>query len=461
MQNVFEEVSSLDQKCYTKYALSEDLLMEHAANAMYQFIDYTLSSKEDTIFIVAGSGNNGADGIALARLLHQKYEVKLYIPFGVKSNMAKLQYKRAKLVGIKTVTYIHKSDIIVDCLFGSGLNRALDKKSKSIIEKLNSINGYKLSCDIPSGINNKGQIESVAFHSDTTITMGALKKSLFTDYAKDYIGNIIVANLGVQRKLYENKTDTFLLEKSDIKLPLRNKKDSHKGSYGHLSVVVGEKKGAALLCADAGFSFGCGLITAVVNKELKKIPNYIMQSDTIPANTTAICIGMGLGKKYDRSILSNDIPKVIDADLFYNKNILSLLDKKNVVLTPHPKEFCALLKLTNIANISIDTLQNNRFTYLEEFTKKYPKVTLLLKGANVLIGSNKKIYINTYGTSALSKGGSGDVLCGLIGSLMAQGYNALEATISGSLAHTLASLNYKDNNYSLTPQELINQIKKL
>ena len=461
MQNVFEEVNSLDQKCYKKYALSEDLLMEHAANAMYQFIDNTLSSTEETIFIVSGSGNNGADGIALARLLHEKYKVKLYIPFGIKSDMAKLQYKRAKLIGVKTVTKISKSDIIVDCLFGSGLNRTLNKKSEEIIKKLNSINAFKLSCDIPSGINTQGQIESVAFHSDTTITMGALKKSLFTDYAKDYTGNIIVANLGVQRKLFEGKTDTYLLEESDISLPLRNKKTSHKGSYGHLSVIVGEKKGAGLLCADAGFSFGCGLITAVTNQELKKIPNYIMQSDTIPSNTTAICIGMGLGIKYDKSLLSNDIPKVIDADLFYDKEIVNLLIKTNVVLTPHPKEFCSLLKLVKIADISIETLQNNRFKYLEYFTKKYPKVTLLLKGSNVLIASNNKVYINTYGTSALSKGGSGDVLCGLIGSLMAQGYNALEATISGSLAHTLASLNYKDNNYSLTPQELINQIKKL
>ena len=186
-----------------------------------------------------------------------------------------------------------------------------------------------------------------------------------------------------------------------------------------------------------------------------------MQSKKIPENTTALCIGMGLGTKYDKSIITNKIAKVIDADLFYDKNILDILKQDNIVLTPHPKEFCALLKLTKIVDISIDELQNNRFKYLSIFAKKYPKLTILLKGANVLIAKNKKIHINRFGTSALSKGGSGDVLSGLIGSLLAQGYNCLDATINGSLAHTIGALKYSGNNYSLTPEELINQIKKL
>ncbi len=460
MQKVFDEVTTLDKKCYEKYALSEDILMEHAATAMLDFISKKFK-RDKTVFIVSGAGNNGADGIALARLLHGFYKVKLYLPYGAKSNMAKLQLKRANLVGVKISDKIYKSDIIVDCLFGSGLTRALNEKSQKIIQRLNKIDGFKIACDIPSGINSNGQISPICFNADTTITMGALKKSLFTDFAKDYVGKIIVANLGVQRELYEDKTDKFLLDKQDIKLPLRERKSSHKGSFGHLAVVIGDKKGAGLLASEAGFAFGCGLITAISKKEIKKIPNHIMQNKTLPQNTTAICLGMGLGKTCDKKLLNKNIPKVIDADFFYNKDIVNILDNKNIVLTPHPKEFCSLLKLCNIADISIDELQNNRFKYLEDFSKKYPKVTILLKGANVLIAQNKKIYINTIGTSLLSKGGSGDVLSGLIGSLLAQGYDTLNATISGSLAHTMAALNYDENNYSLTPEELIKQIKKL
>ena len=459
MQKVYNEVNSLDKRCYEKYHLSEDILMEHAASSMMHYIDKKFA-KNKKILIVCGAGNNGADGIALARLLYKKYKVILHIPFGTKSSMAKLQYQRIQSLNIKTSSKIKKCDVVVDCLFGSGLNRDLDKESVSLIDSLNKLKAFKIACDIPSGINNLGQVNQNAFYSNITITMGALKKSLFTDIAKEYVGDIEVSNLGVQRKLYESKSNCFLLEKKDLKLPIRNNKISNKGSYGHLSVVVGEKSGAGLLCADAGFAFGCGLITAISqNKE--NFPNYMMQNDQLPLNTTALCIGMGLGKKYNKKFLENTIAKVIDADLFSDTNILNILKQKNIVITPHPKEFCSLLKITQVADITVKELQMNRFKYTELFCKKYKNLVLLLKGTNVLIAQNKKIYINPLGTSKLSKGGSGDVLCGLIGSLLAQGYSLLDATIQGSLAHTIAASNYSKNNYSMTPEDLVNEIKKL
>ena len=458
MQKVFDEVGTLDKKCYEQYGLSEDILMEHAATSMLDLIETKFKSNSK-IFIISGAGNNGADGISLARLLQGKYKVKLYIPFGAKSPMAKLQFERAKLVSVKIVDKIKKSDVVVDCLFGSGLNRDLDKNSIDIIKKLNKLKAYKLACDIPSGINNLGQVNDTAFVSDTTITMGALKKSLFTDIAKDHTGEIKVANLGVQRKLYEAKTDCFLLEQKDLKLPVRKKSNTNKGTFGHLAVVVGQKQGAGLICAQSAFAFGAGLVTAIT--ENKNIQNDIMSSKKLPKNTTAIAIGMGLGTVYDNSLLDNDIAKIIDADMFYDKNILKLLDRDNIVLTPHPKEFCSLLKLCDIVDIDIKTLQQNRFKYVELFCKKYKKVVLLLKGTNVLIAQNKKIFINDLGSSVLSFGGSGDILGGLVGSLLAQGYSSLQSAINGSLAHTIASNNYSKNDYAMTPNDLIEEIKNL
>ncbi|MDC0932270.1 NAD(P)H-hydrate dehydratase [Arcobacteraceae bacterium] len=459
MQNIYNEVNSLDKRCCNKFDLTEDILMENASISMMNYIN-NICIKKDKILIVCGAGNNGADGIVLARLLHTKYKVSLYLPYGVKSEMAILQLKRAQKLNVNINTKMNKADVVVDCLFGSGLNRDLNEESISIIKKMNMIDGHKIACDVPSGINYLGQVCKEAFYADVTITMGALKRSLFTDIAKEYVGKINVSDLGIQRKLYETKTNCFLLEEKDLKLPMRDNKISNKGTFGHLSVVIGDKVGAGILCADAGFSFGCGLIT-VISKEIKRVPNYIMQNKIIPSNTTALSIGMGLGTKYDKSLLENEIPKVIDADLFSDENILTILEQKNIVITPHPKEFCSLLQMTNLADISVKELQNNRFKYVEIFSKKYKNVVLLLKGTNVIISENKKRYVNSLGTSILSKGGSGDVLCGLIGSLLAQGYSPLDAAINGSLSHTIAARKYNGNNYSMSPQDLVKEIKKL
>ena len=452
MQKLFDEVNSLDKRCYEKFLLSEDLLMEHAASNMALYISEKYSSFE-SILIVCGSGNNGADGITLARLLHTKFDVNLYLAATPKSSMAQLQLQRAKTLDIKIVNELFNADIIVDCLFGTGLNKPLDEKSINLLNTLNSYNSFKIACDIPSGI---------AFEADITITMGALKTSLFSDMAKDYVGEIIVADLGVQREIYEIESNKFLLEKSDMNLPFRNKKNSHKGNYGHLNVVAGCKKGAGIIAANAAFNFGAGLVSVVCHENLD-LPYHLMQTHFISENCTAIAIGMGLGK-YEtdeiKKILNKKVSKIIDADLFYDKLICEVL-VQDVVLTPHPKEFVSLLKLCDIADIRVEELQNNRFLYVEKFCKKYPNVVLLLKGANVIISSNDKLYVNSFGRAVLSKGGSGDVLSGLIGSLLAQGYKSLDATITASLAHAIASKNYSKNNYSLTPLDLIEEIKKL
>ena len=461
MQKIFDEVNSLDKRCYEKFFLTEDILMEHAASSMSNYIE-DIFEENKSVLIVCGSGNNGADGIVLARLLYSKFEVSLYLANEPKSSMAKLQLQRTKALNIKIIDEVFEADIIVDCLFGTGLNKPLDEKSINLLNTLNSYNSFKIACDIPSGINSLGQIQNVAFEADVTITMGALKTSLFSDASKDYVGEIVVANLGVQREIYEIESNKFLLDESDMKLPFRNKKNSHKGSYGHLNVVAGCKKGAGIIAAKAAFGFGAGLVSVVCHENLD-LPYHIMQTHFISENCTAIAIGMGLGK-YEtdeiRKILNKPIPKIIDADLFYDKLICEVLDQE-IVLTPHPKEFVSLLNLCEIADISVQDLQNNRFLYVEKFCEKYPNVVLLLKGANVIISQNQKTFINIFGSAILSKGGSGDVLSGLIGSLLAQGYTPLEAAISASLAHTLGARNYKKNNYSLIPSDLVEEIRKL
>lgn len=461
MLKLFDEVGSLDKRCYEKFFLSEDLLMEHAANSIYEYINLNFD-KNKSILIVCGSGNNGADGIVLGRLLYKKFDVKLFFTSEAKSKMAQLQFKRIKALGVPIVKELFEADIIVDCIFGTGLNKGLNKKYVNIIKILNTFKSFKIACDIPSGINSKGQVENIAFLSDLTITMGALKISLFSDTAKDFVGDILVAELGIQRIIYETKSKKYLLEASDMILPFREYKNTHKGTYGHLNVFAGCKRGAGILAAKAAFAFGSGLVSIVCHENLE-IPEYLMKTHSLSKNCTALAIGMGLGK-YDKEemikILNNDIKKLIDADLFYDEIILEALDQE-LVLTPHPKEFISLLKLTKLANISVEELQNNRFFYVEKFCKKYKKTVLLLKGANVIIGQNETLFVNPFGNPVLSKGGSGDVLSGLISSLLAQGYEVLEAAISGSLAHSLAAEKFSKNNYSMSPLDLIEEIKTL
>ncbi len=463
MKYVYKEVSTLDQKCYDRYHLSEDILMEHAAIGLKN----ALPKDAKSILIVSGPGNNGADGIALARMIEQEYEkVSLYLPYDAKSNMAKLQLKRALSVGVTLVDELYKADVVVDCIFGSGLSRDLDNLSIDLIDGLNSMNAYKIACDIPTGIDIDGNIKESAFIADITITMGAHKEALYSDYAKDFTGKIRCADLSVNYKIYGDSCQTYLLEKKDMNLPFRREKNSHKGDFGHLSVIAGKKQGAGMIAAKAAYAFGVGLVTVVEN-EPYAVPYELMSSTTLPHNSTAICIGMGLGNQFDDDCLSkfllrHDKPILIDADLFYRDILVEVLEKKsNLVLTPHPKEFASLLKITDLADISVKEIQNNRFKYIRLFSQKYPKIVIILKGANTLIAQNGVVYIQRFGTNVLSKGGSGDVLGGLIGSLLAQNYSPLQAAITGSLAHALSARAFEKNNYSLSSNDLIEGVKCL
>lgn len=454
MQKLFDEVESLDRRCYEKFFLSEDILMEHAASGMAEYIRNNFV-KNSKIIVVCGSGNNGADGIALARLLHGDFDTSLFYAKKPSSKMALLQVKRAQSVGVKESKELKDCDVLVDAIVGTGFSGEFSEELKNLINKMNSLVAFKIACDVPSGYK---------FIADVTLTMGALKKRMFLDEAKESVGEIKVLDLGISRDIYEKESNWSVLDLDDLKLPNRVKKDSHKGSYGHLAVVSGEMCGAGIMSALSALRFGSGLVT-LVGFEKIEIPHCLMYSHKLPKNATALAIGMGLGAEFStlelEKFLDNTLPVIADADIFYMQTILEILKRERVVLTPHAKEFVSLLKITNLADITIQEVQKNRFKYVEEFCKMFPNVTLLLKGANVIIAKGSEFYINPHGTSALAKGGSGDVLSGLIGALLAQGYQPLDAAINASLAHTKTALNYRGADFSLTPDDLIDGIGRL
>ncbi|WRE34528.1 NAD(P)H-hydrate dehydratase [Helicobacter pylori] len=466
MLSVYEKVDALDKRAIEELFLSEDILMENAAMALEKAVlqNASLGAK---VIILCGSGDNGGDGYALARRLVGRFKTLVFEMKLAKSPMCQLQQERAKKAGVVIKTYEENAlnqnlecDVLIDCVIGSHFKGKLEPFLN--FESLSQKARFKIACDIPSGIDSKGRVDKGAFKADLTISMGAVKSCLLSDRAKDYIGELKVGHLGVFNQTYEIPTDTFLLEKSDLKLPLRDKKNAHKGDYGHAHVLLGKHSGAGLLSAISALSFGSGVVSVqALECEItsNNKPLELVFCENFPNFLSAFALGMGLEnipKDFNRWL--ELAPCVLDAGVFYHKEVLQALEKE-VILTPHPKEFLSLLKLVGI-NISMLELLDNKLEIARDFSQKYPKVVLLLKGANTLIAHQGRVFINILGSVALAKAGSGDVLAGLILSLLSQNYTPLDAAINASLAHALASLEFK-NNYALTPLDLIEKIKRL
>ncbi|RAX52691.1 NAD(P)H-hydrate epimerase [Helicobacter sp. 16-1353] len=459
MKNVYSNIGILDENAINQFDLSNEILIENAANGLEKAID-RYAIENSMIIIVVGTGNNGADGLTLARRLIGKYNIKIYMPNEPKSELSKKELERLKKLNAVFIDKLFCCDIVVDCLFGSGFRGSLDDEKKEIIATMNKIARINIACDIPSGISSNGEIDSIAFDADVTISMGALKLAYFSDRAKDYIGEIIEVNLGISKEKYEQDSIYKLLTKDDLKLPKRLIQNSHKGNFGHCCVIAGEKEGACILSALSAFAFGSGLVSII--GDVKNIPYHIMNTHSLPKNCNAIAFGMGLGNRIDKYNFDflGKIPSVIDADMFYNTDLKDILDKGNIVLTPHLKEFSSLLKLLGLGEFNSEYIAKNRIDLALKFSDKYPHIVLVVKGANSIIAYDGKIYINTLGLSNLSKGGSGDILSGMIASLLSQDYSLLDASISASLAHSIASQNIK-TSYGLEPLDLVEEIKKL
>ncbi len=464
MLSVYEKVDALDKRAIEEWFLSEDILMENAAMALERAVlqNASLGAK---VIILCGSGDNGGDGYALARRLVGRFKTLVFEMKLAKSPMCQLQKERAKKVGVVIKTWEEKNedlecDVLIDCVVGSAFKGELEPFLD--FESLSQKARFKIACDIPSGIDSKGRVDKRAFKADMTISMGAIKSCLLSDRAKDYIGELKVGHLGVFNQIYEIPTDTFLLEKSDLKLPLRDKKNAHKGDYGHAHVLLGKHSGAGLLSALSALGFGSGVVSVqALECEItsNNKPLELVFCENFPKKLSAFALGMGLEnipKDFNKWL--ELAPCVLDAGVFYHKEVLQALEKE-VILTPHPKEFLSLLKLVGI-NISMLELLDNKLEIARDFSQKYPKVVLLLKGANTLIAHQGRTFINILGSVALAKAGSGDVLAGLIVSLLSQNYTPLDAAINASLAHALAGLEFK-NNYALTPLDLIEKIKRL
>lgn len=461
MQNVFKETRLLEKRAIDKFLLTEEILLENASLGLKNVITH-LTHPKSLIYIICGGGNNGADGLALARKLDGEYNVRVYMASEPKSPMCEREFFRCKSVGINFVNKLYACDVVVDCLYGSGFKGEISPLNLELLKTMNKMGRLNIACDLPSGVMQRNA--KIAFRADHTVVMGALKADLFSEWAKDFIGKLWVVDLGVSRKHYELRSKIKLLEKTDLSLPYRKKLDTHKGEYGHLAILSRKsplsKSGASMMSALSAIAFGVGKVSLV--GEVENLPFSVMHSSEIPSQATALAFGMGMGEIREEDFaMCETLPCVLDADIFGYTGLKKHLNQiQNGVLTPHIKEFASLLKICGIADLGIEELKSNRLSWVEEFCSLFPHIVLVLKGANTLIARGDEMYFSSFGGANLAKAGSGDVLSGMIGSLLAQGYDPLKASISGVLAHALASEKIQ-TSYGLNPSDLIEAIKFL
>ncbi|HEY2726937.1 MAG TPA: NAD(P)H-hydrate dehydratase [Parafilimonas sp.] len=437
-------------------------LMERAAQSC---TDYILQQPffDKPFKIFCGKGNNGGDGLAIARqLINQQYNVSVYIiefgAVGTEDFQTNLQRLHELTVNIHFIqseeffTEINDNDVVIDALYGSGLNRPLKDLSAALVNYINQSRAYTISIDVPSGMFiDKSSVGNAIIKADVTLTFQCYKLCFLVAENAAFTGNLHMLDIGLHHAFLDSADTVYqLISKSAIQqIYTPRKQFSHKGNYGHALIIAGNtgKMGAALMATHACLRTGAGLTTVNVPKDfLNAVHAYLPEAmcnlredDLNFKNITAVGIGPGLGTEKDAQHLVEQTinqfkqPMVIDADAL---NILS--SKKEwlnqlyaeTILTPHPKEFERLFgKVEN---------DFERMEMALQQSLKYNCI-IVLKGRYTLIAKNGEGWFNKTGNAGLAKGGSGDILTGIITALLAQKYKPLQAALFGVYLHGLAA----------------------
>lgn len=461
----------------------DDLLAVSFASSMFEVI---AKDHPEELMIVAGEGFNGIVGLITAHFVKTKTDIQVRI---AKFMMGQGKYEQlVKKDQIEVLTDLRairdllpSTPYIVDCIFGTELNEKVYYPYTYLIGWMNDSKGYKLSCDIPSGMNiDNGLDYGCVIKADTTVTMSLPKLGFYLYPGNENAGNIIVAPSCISKDAIDDCDSPYCIHNiSQIKekLPVRYK-HSYKGSYGKVLLIAGCKQtaGACILCGKAIMKSGAGLLTIMSHKEVLPTINltfpeamtieiddyniYYQLSQMDFNQYDLIVIGPGLGRYSDTEellikALRTEKPVVVDADgLFYLQKHLDLVQarKQLTVITPHVGEYKRIFDY-NEKTIVSDLLQHSEV---------YPNLAIVLKGENTLIAYQGKIVINTTGNNALAKGGSGDVLAGISGGLLAQKAD-VDSLIAAVYVHSLAADYWvKDHSpYSMLASDLVEMIDKV
>ncbi len=498
-----KQIRDLDSFAINHLGVPDIVLMENAAKEIFNKIEiYTEDISNKKFGILCGKGNNGGDGMAVARhLVNAGYNVKIiYIgkpnemSVNCQTNFLILQKMQSENPNLNLIKFNKISDlnkikdcnIYVDAMLGSGIHGELKEPYSSCAKKLNSFSGYKIAIDIPTGLNSDTGFTSNSFNADLTVTLGEFKRGLFIGDGSVVSGKIEKGSIGISNSYYQKySTSEFLIEPEDALngLPIK-KKNLNKYSAGKVLTIAGSGRlpGAAALTSKAVLAIGAGAsilsfpksVRLLIQKKLGEVIVESYEDDGSEFLSTkvlpplkerikwadVVAIGPGLGREKEtqeaiRKIVNQNKKMVIDADaVFALKNHFKKINLKNKVLTPHLGEF------SNLIGEESGVIKKDLIGYGRKFVKETSSFLVLKGSPTIIFNPEGDVLINTAGNSALAKFGTGDVLTGFIAGLMSQQSDIEKAIVTAVYLHSLSAdlLLNKKTEYSILASDLINYL---
>lgn len=490
------QMKILEEAAIKALAVPPVVLMENAAIAVFrQCMDYLRKSSgfSARVLVICGKGNNGGDGLAVARhLFLNGINVKVYHSGSVEgsSDDVRTNFNIVKNMGVPFSDDIKRdiaeSHLVVDAIFGTGLSSPVEGEIKGIIEAVNDHNGFVIAIDIPSGINaDNGKVMGVAIRANQTVTLGLAKLGLYLYPGAEYSGKITLADIGIPLDADTQESCIILNDEEFAKLLPKRANRSNKGSFGRAYVLAGCNKmpGAAVLTATAVYKAGGGLVKACVtgyvaeilqNKLTEAISNILPDKDGYLyklsfqnieelEKANVILIGPGLGNNNNvkdfvlEAVFNAKAPMVLDADalnvIANDIGVLKML-KTQGVITPHPGE------MSRLTGLPLSEILSDGLKIAVGFAKEHNVVTVLKDARTVVASPDGRVYINVTGNNALAKAGSGDVLTGLIGAFIAQGVELFTACMLAVYLHGKAGevSSHKLSCYGVSASNLLQVI---
>ncbi|SDR82101.1 NAD(P)H-hydrate dehydratase [Gramella sp. MAR_2010_147] len=465
-----KQLSEADKETIKNQNITSEELMERAATLVFNEIDQRLQGAPIPIKIFCGIGNNGGDGLVVARhLLQHGYHVTVFVVnySDKRADDFLANYEKLKEItndwpqlikGEDNFPDINVGDFLIDAIFGIGLNRPIEGWVAKLVDVINNSEAFTLAIDMPSGLfsDKAPGKDATIIRANYTLSFQAAKLVFFLPETMDYVGDLQVLDIGLDREyIGKIESETFLIGRQEaVSLYKPRKNNSHKGDYGKVLIAGGSygKIGSVLLTATAALRTGSGLCSLYIPKcgydiiqtGLPEAMVITDNEDEVLSNypskfeTDVACFGMGVGTSSKAKKALTDLlnvvnsPVVIDADginlLAKNTDLLKHLPEYSV-LTPHPGELKRL-----IGEWRDDF---HKLELVKEFSKKY-KVILVVKGAHTFTIDRDFMYINNSGNPGMATAGSGDVLSGIITSLIGQGYEPVNAAVFGVFLHGLS-----------------------
>ncbi len=480
------EMKKVDKYTIDTVGIPSVVLMERAAKAVFDVICKN-ETKDKSILVVASVGNNGADGLAIGRMLYLSgYSTSICILGDIEKSTEefKIQLNIIRNLGIKVVATFQNADIIVDSIFGIGLKRDVEGLYAETISKINESEATVYAVDIPSGIDgDSGKVCGIAVKADYTVTFGAYKKGTVLYPGADYCGNVTVEDIGFPIEAYGECREVInSVTKEELKYIPARPNYSNKGTFGKVLIIAGSKDitGAAYLCGEAAFRVGTGLVrifTPVENREViqKLLPEAMVNGYDIEqfdkkaleacinwCDVVAIGPGMGTGvlqKIIIDTVLDSKLPTVIDADGINNIAKDEKLKKKlhkNVIITPH------LAEMSRLTGVKVDEIADDVVKHAKLANYKF-NINCVLKDARTVIATDKNTYINLTGNNGMATAGSGDVLTGIITGLLAIGVDIEKASVLGPYIHGIAGdmAANEVSKTSMMASDILNEVKNI